>query len=591
MLNLIIFITSYFYSEIIFASSKNFTPELFFNDINRFIGIENIKLVDIVLSLLIAITNLIIFKIFKPYLKNLEKKLYLISYLLTVNLISSLSIFYFLRIYTVSRLYLIIIIFLYPLTVFLISQINLKFKFLSYIILIFIASVGFIVTIYEDQNLQENTEQQKNLNSKRPLDYYPNLDMELVGGETNKIEIFPGYESILLEYNSFNNQLINRIKFEEKYELDVYSICCYWLEYVRSGGKPVGYLENYNQNLIYVHGSGFISFVDKANVIDGNFKFQLIDSNFHEIINNIYIYQRDKNFKNGWPDWWESVRDVIIIENKIYISFVNEKTKDCVNIEIVEAEFNFDYLFFDYFFRSDECVMRTEYPFYNGMVAGGKLVNLNNTELILSTGDFRIWEKAQDDNSYLGKIISINIDNKEYKIISKGHRNPQGLALTHLSNYLIETEHGPVGGDEINLINVDEYQNFGWPISSYGKHWFPENYEDKGGIAPLYNSHEEYGMREPLFYQYVGYFGGIGISDIEINYFNNNHSFFVATLNGRQIFEIDVNIEENKMTSFTRYQINERIRDLEYDPINNVYFLILEDSPAIGVFKPISNLP
>ena len=91
-------------------------------------------------------------------------------------------------------------------------------------------------------------------------------------------------------------------------------------------------------------------------------------------------------------------------------------------------------------------------------------------------------------------------------------------------------------------------------------------------------------MREPLFYQYVGYFGGIGISDVENNYFVEDDSFFVSTLNGRTLFDISANLEANSMNSFKRYRIEERIRDLEYDVVNNVYYLLLEDSPAIGVF-------
>ena len=91
-------------------------------------------------------------------------------------------------------------------------------------------------------------------------------------------------------------------------------------------------------------------------------------------------------------------------------------------------------------------------------------------------------------------------------------------------------------------------------------------------------------MREPLFYQYVGFFGGIGISDVENNYFVEDDSFFVSTLNGRTIFDISANLENNSMNSFKRYRIEERIRDLEYDDVNNVYYLLLEDSPALGVF-------
>ena len=102
----------------------------------------------------------------------------------------------------------------------------------------------------------------------------------------------------------------------------------------------------------------------------------------------------------------------------------------------------------------------------------------------------------------------------------------------------------------------DKY-NRGWEKSkfwmasflTYGKHWYEENYELYGDIAPLHNSHTEFGMREPLFYQYVGFFGGIGISDVENNYFVEDDSFFVSTLNGRTIFDISANLE-NKYEFF-----------------------------------------
>ena len=57
-----------------------------------------------------------------------------------------------------------------------------------------------------------------------------------------------------------------------------------------------------------------------------------------------------------------------------------------------------------------------------------------------------------------------------------GHRNPQGLYFDKEKNILLETEHGPMGGDEINLINLNgikkgKIPNFGWPISSAGEHY------------------------------------------------------------------------------------------------------------------------
>ena len=83
---------------------------------------------------------------------------------------------------------------------------------------------------------------------------------------------------------------------------------------------------------------------------------------------------------------------------------------------------------------------------------------------------------AQDQNSINGKIIQINTLNSNYKIFSMGHRNPQGLFYDKNNNFILETEHGPQGGDEINIIRIDnnkneKIQNFGWPIVSAGEHY------------------------------------------------------------------------------------------------------------------------
>ena len=47
-----------------------------------------------------------------------------------------------------------------------------------------------------------------------------------------------------------------------------------------------------------------------------------------------------------------------------------------------------------------------------------------------------------------------------------GHRNPQGLLFDKQNNIILSSEHGPTGGDEINIIT--ENSNYGWPIASYG---------------------------------------------------------------------------------------------------------------------------
>jgi len=583
-----IFSLSFILTETIFINSDFLTTELISEDINRFLKLNDFEIPYSYFSFLIGLINLFLYKVSKNLFKLLDNNTKVFFYYLISNLSVVLLVFYFLRIYTASRLFIIINVLLYPVAVLFLATLQKTYNYSNYIIVsVFLIAGAFLIS---QQSSEQETSGYKpeslESGSLKPTDYYPDLEMNLIEGETDIMNYYPSLQENIQNYSSFENFHLGDFLFEDKYMLKKYSICCYWLQYRNSGGKPIGYLENYNDFLIYAHGSGIFSFTKKDEILAGDFQFQLIESNFHDIITNKFLYERNPVF-DELSNGWESIRDILIVNDKLYVSFVNEKFEDCVNVEVLVADLNFSFLDFDYFFTDSECVMRTDYPLFNAMVAGGKMININNQEIFLATGDFRNWEKAQDDDSYLGKVISINIDSAKYKIISKGHRNPQGLAKTKKENYLIETEHGPVGGDEINLIKVGDYQNFGWPVSSYGKHWYQENYEMKGGIASLHNSHADYGMREPLFYQYVGYFGGIGISDVEINHYKEVDSFFVATLNGYQIFEIDVIIEENKMTNFDRYKVNDRIRDMEYDPDNDIYYLLLENSPAIGVLSKI----
>ena len=73
-------------------------------------------------------------------------------------------------------------------------------------------------------------------------------------------------------------------------------------------------------------------------------------------------------------------------------------------------------------------------------------------KIYLTIGDYNSWEYVQDDKSIIGKTLEINPNNGEYNLVTKGHRNQQGLAVFSAEEkLLISSEHGPKGGDEINL--------------------------------------------------------------------------------------------------------------------------------------------
>lgn len=110
-----------------------------------------------------------------------------------------------------------------------------------------------------------------------------------------------------------------------------------------------------------------------------------------------------------------------------------------------------------------------KHPFY-GEESGGRLALLDDDTLLLTVGDmgFSGVESrrmlAQDPEAAYGKTIRFDLRSGEHRIFTTGHRNPQGLYVGDDAIWL--TEHGPRGGDELNVLI--EGQNYGWPLVTYG---------------------------------------------------------------------------------------------------------------------------
>jgi glucose/arabinose dehydrogenase len=97
--------------------------------------------------------------------------------------------------------------------------------------------------------------------------------------------------------------------------------------------------------------------------------------------------------------------------------------------------------------------------------------------------------RLNDDGSIPSDNPFVNVDNAKTAIFSYGHRNPQGMAKNPFTGAIWVNEHGPQGGDEINII--EKGKNFGWPIISYGINYNGTSFTD---IT------EKEGMEQPLFY-------------------------------------------------------------------------------------------
>ena len=348
-----------------------------------------------------------------------------------------------------------------------------------------------------------------------------------------------------------------------------------------------GYLDIHEDNLILISSSGIIGHSKKPlNKPKFGISLKQIQNNLNNYI-DVTQFKKSRHFDDPKYSWlkggWYSIKDVEVYDDDIYVSYTKEVKENCWNTSLLSGKMNYVYIHFKTLFTSEECV--NEYDNiddeYNAHQSGGRIINLNNETVLFSIGDFRSRHRAQTEKSIFGKVLKINKKNKNYEIISMGHRNPQGLFFNEDENFLLEAEHGPQGGDEINLIKLDHnsLQNFGWAISSYGEHYggknAPEN-KNKYEKYPLHKSHSEHGFIEPLKY----FNPSIGIS--QIIGLNNKNQYVVASLKAHSLyfFEYNYNNKENNFNIIKQLNIGERIRDMIY--YNDKLYLYLEDSASLA---------
>jgi hypothetical protein len=263
--------------------------------------------------------------------------------------------------------------------------------------------------------------------------------------------------------------------------------------------------------------------------------------------------------------------DSYIKNENLYISIYEKKDGFC-DFKILHSTMSLNKLFFEEIFHNPGCSSDT--------IQGGRMQHIlldDVNGLLFSLAENRADKpnfKAQDDKSFLGKIIFLNLENYKSTIYSKGHRNPQGLYVEN--DLVLSTEHGPQGGDEIN--KIIRGKNYGWPIASYGK--FYNN--QKGSFL---NNHYANNFEEPIY----TYFTAIGISEIvkipEIffNIRDLDNIFFVSSLRGKSLHLVKFNNNYNRVIFSEKIFINQKIRDLKFHNKKNIFLLALQEPTKIGI--------
>ena len=391
--------------------------------------------------------------------------------------------------------------------------------------------------------------------------------------------------------DALNSYLYNfdiKLKFVKNYQIkssnnQTYELNEYNNKFLDYQG-PRSYLGLKDDNLFLVTGTGLLAFTKIDNLIKKkNFKLNVIKSNIKDLV----------SYRNFYVNSSYGTKGLLVDGNSIFLSLSNEIKKNCYNISVLKSEINLKYLNFSYIFKPDQCVKNiNKYGEFQPIQSGGVMTKFNDDNILLTTGEFRYRDLAQSDQSIFGKILLVNKSNENYKIVSKGHRNPQGIHFDRLNNVIVSTEHGPLGGDEVNINkNIYDNNNYGWPISSYGEH-YPKMAPKYVYIkAPLYKSHSKYGFIEPIKY----FVPSIGISQIlkvkdGFGDFNNQNYFFSSLgykdrLNALSIHQIVFNKKYDKIIYEDKIKINHRIRDIIYAPKEKIIIGYLEKKGSLIILS------
>lgn len=211
-------------------------------------------------------------------------------------------------------------------------------------------------------------------------------------------------------------------------------------------------------------------------------------------------------------------------------------------------------------------------PLSRGQHFGCRIVQMPDGNLMLTMGDhYYARDEAQNLSNHIGKIVRIRPDGSvppdnpfanragaKPEIWSWGHRNSQGAALNPATGKLWMSEHGPRGGDEINIAEAGK--NYGWPVIGYGI--------DYSG-AKIHESTQKDGMEQPVI-QWTPVIAASGLAfynaDLLPGWKGN-------LLSGGLRCEcvVRLQLDGDKVVREERIPVGERVRDVRVGPDGAIY--------------------
>ena len=185
---------------------------------------------------------------------------------------------------------------------------------------------------------------------------------------------------------------------------------------------------------------------------------------------------------------------------------------------------------------------------------------------------FREDGSIPEDNPFVGRVDALP------EIYSYGHRNPQGLVTSRADGKLWSVEHGPYGGDELNLIEAGA--NYGWPVVTYGIDYDGSVISDKTS-AP--------GLNDPV-YKWVPSVAPSSLASYagDVMPENWNGDFLLGTLSGERFIRLTVADGSVTSEEQTLHHAIGRIRNVMVAPDGYVYLLTDGHSASLYRLEPLT---
>lgn len=280
------------------------------------------------------------------------------------------------------------------------------------------------------------------------------------------------------------------------------------------------------------------------------------------------------------------VLDPDFTENQtLYMSYAHGN-HDGSTVRVLKARLNLETLTLE----DRRLIFESSPPVPELVEFGGRMAIDGDGYLFLSLGDRLDRRRSQDLGEYHGSIIRMNRDGSfpsdnpffdpagaRPGIWTYGHRNPQGIAVDPATGKLWAHEHGPMGGDELNMI--ERGRNYGWPIITYGTEYDGTPINDGRTIAE--------GMEQPVHY----WVPSIAPSGFTIY---NGHveawqgTAWVGALAGQML--VRLTLEGDKVVHEERFLKDEvgRIRDVRTGPDGFIYFSTDAGDGGIYRVEPVA---